>query len=52
MTDAEKIAMLRAALQAASDHLDYTGYGDSWERECARGQKLPEQIEQALEKTK
>jgi hypothetical protein len=35
---------LTKALKVASDHLDYCGYGDSWERECARAAKLPEQI--------
>ena len=39
---------LREALQLASDHLDYCGYGDSYERECARESKLEEKIEQAL----
>jgi hypothetical protein len=39
---------LRDALQLASDHLDYCGYGDSWERECAKEQKLDEQIAAAL----
>lgn len=42
------IRTLHAALEAASEHLDYCGYGDSWERECAREAKLPEQIEAAL----
>jgi hypothetical protein len=41
------------ALRAASDHLDYCGYGDSWERECAmnrtNGPNLPEVIIAALE---
>ncbi len=36
------------ALKAASDHLDYCGYGDSWERECAYESKLPQQIEEAI----
>lgn len=39
---------LYEALVEAEGHLDYTGYGDSWERECADIQKLPEKIEQAL----
>ena len=37
---------LYEALIAARDHLDYCGYGDSWERECSEG--LPQQIEEAL----
>jgi hypothetical protein len=39
---------LERALKAASEHLDYCGYGDSWERECAQASKLPEKIEAAL----
>jgi hypothetical protein len=44
----EKICQIVDALEAASDHLDYCGYGDSWERECAEHQMLPEQISNAL----
>jgi len=25
-------------------HLDYCGYGDSWERECADASRLPERV--------
>lgn len=39
---------LADALQAASDHLDYCGYGDNWERECAQALGLETQIKQAL----
>ena len=39
---------LLKALIAARDHLDYCGYGDAWEREGAKAQKLPEQIEGAI----
>lgn len=39
---------LYQALLAARDHLDYCGYGDNWERECARADKLEEKIENAL----
>ena len=39
---------LREALRAAEQHLEYCGYGDRWERECARSAKLPEQIVDAL----
>jgi len=42
------ISELLEALQAASDHLDYCGYGDSWERECAEAAGLPKQIETAI----
>jgi len=52
MTDKEKITILREALEAAQEHLDYCGYGDSWERECAEISGLPTQIEKALEETK
>lgn len=44
----DQIDQLRKALQAASDHLDYCGYGDRWERECAQEMKLREEIETAL----
>lgn len=46
MTKLEK--QLYEALKAAKEHLDYCGYGDSWERECARAQKLEEKIDEAL----
>lgn len=39
---------LREALIAAKEHLEYTGYGDSWERECALSQGLAKQIDEAL----
>lgn len=42
------VKQLYEALQAASEHLDYCGYGDSWERECARESKLEEKIAAAL----
>ena len=50
MTPLER--QLYDALLAASDHLDYCGYGDSWERECAVEHKLEERITQALEATR
>lgn len=37
------------ALELASNHLDFCGYGDSWERECAEAQGLVDKIEIALE---
>jgi hypothetical protein len=37
------------ALQEASDHLDYCGYGDKWERECADASKIEEHVSFALE---
>jgi hypothetical protein len=42
---------LLEALEAASEHLDYVGYGDSWERECAHHARLPERIAAAIAKT-
>ena len=36
------------ALKLASEHLDYCGYGDSWERESAREQGLEDIITKAL----
>lgn len=39
---------LVAALQAAQSHLDFIGYGDAYERECAEHSGLAEQIEAAL----
>jgi len=41
---------LLLALKAAKDHLEYCGYGDSWEKECAREQKLEEKIDAAISK--
>lgn len=37
------------ALQEAKEHLEYIGWGDSWERSCAREAKLPELVDAALE---
>lgn len=44
------IRQLVEALQAAKKHLEYTGYGDSWERSCAK--ELPKKIDDALEAAK
>lgn len=41
---------LLAALKAARDHLNYCGYGDKWERECARAAGLEVQIDTAIAK--
>jgi hypothetical protein len=40
------VQQLREALEAAQAHLEYCGYGDSWEREVSQG--LPQQIQAAL----
>lgn len=39
---------LAEALDAAISHLDYCGYGDSWERDCAKQSKLSEKLEAAM----
>ena len=36
------------ALNKSLDHHEYCGWGDSWERECAKHHKLPEQIKDAI----
>ena len=41
---------LLEALKAASEHLDYCGYGDSWERECAVEAGLEKQIAAAIKR--
>lgn len=42
------VERLKETLLAAQSHLDYCGYGDKWERECAREEKLEERINDAL----
>lgn len=46
------ICILREALKAAIDHLEYCGYGDSWERECAEESGLPNKLSKAMDVTK
>lgn len=41
---------LLQALIKAKDHLEWTGYGDNYERECANGQNLPSYLEYIIEK--
>ena len=36
------------ALKAARDHLDYCGYGDAWERECAQALGTEKKIKEGL----
>ena len=43
------VLKLYVALRRALDHLEFTGYGDSFERECARDDKLSQVITRALE---
>lgn len=52
MDKEEIIAGLLDALVAAKEHLDWAGWGDSYERECARDAKLPERINDAIAKAK
>ena len=42
LTEYKKLADL---FQEALAHLEYCGYGDSYERECAREDKLPQRLE-------
>lgn len=42
------ITQLKDALEDAENHLDFTGYGDSYERDCARQERLPEKIQEAI----
>jgi hypothetical protein len=36
------------ALVLAQSHLDYCGYGDSWERECAQASGIEKKIDAAI----
>ena len=45
---AELITKLFKALDAANNHLEYCGYGDTWARACAQEDKLSEKIDDAL----
>lgn len=45
----EVIKKLIEALEAANNHLDWIGWGDSYERGCANDDHLPEKIQEALE---
>ena len=40
-------ANLRSLLKEAYRHLEWIGYGDSYESECARDDKLPQRLEEA-----
>ena len=46
----ETITELKNLLAEAIFHLDYCGYGDSWERECARDSGMIKRMDNALEK--
>ena len=43
LTEYKRLAEL---FQEALAHLEFCGYGDSYERECAREDKLPQRLEQ------
>lgn len=45
-TDLEE--QLFNVLTDAEQHLEYCGWGDSWERECAYDSKLPDRVTAAL----
>jgi len=47
---AELVRELLEVLIKAEEHLDYCGYGDSWERECAKEEKLPQLINSTIAK--
>ena len=47
LTDLEKT--LLEALREAQGHLEYCGYGDKWERECAKEAKLEQKIQAAID---
>lgn len=44
----EALEALLALTEEAEAHLEYCGFGDNWERECAREAKLPERLTQAI----
>ena len=41
----EKLQELIKLFNEAVSHLEYCGYGDAWERECAEYKNLPERLE-------
>lgn len=45
----EEYKALFDAFEEAKTHLEWTGYGDSWERECAYDGNLPQTIDKAYE---
>ena len=48
----EQVRVLRDALGEAVEHLDWVGYGDSYERECARDTGLIDRLDNALDPEK
>jgi hypothetical protein len=49
MVTKELLQQTLDALIEAQSHLDYCGYGDSWERECAAAQDLEGKIQRAID---
>ena len=43
--DPKLVPELVALFKEMAEHLDYTCYGDAWERECADHVKLPNRVE-------
>lgn len=41
----EEYKQLALLFLEASAHLGYCGFGDEWERECAKEDKLPQRLE-------
>ena len=48
MPSREVVQTLLEALEQAIQHLEYCGYGDTWERSCALEEKLPAKLAHAL----
>lgn len=46
----EEIKQLRGMCKELYEHLDYCGWGDSWERECACSNNLPDRAKSIIEK--
>ena len=46
-----RLAEAERLLIEAHGHLEYCGYGDRWERECAMGSKLPERLSAFIDRT-
>lgn len=43
--------LLVKLFQEAVAHLEYCGYGDDWERECADADNLPKKLERMVKRT-
>lgn len=46
----EEYKKLAELFKEAVNHLDYCGYGDNWERECAMVDKLPQRLDKMVER--